>query len=291
MSCTVCLSLSPFQKMLPNIRVKTSLVRKWLYPGSIFFLLEITLTIGLYMSVDIPCDIQTEMRYPFWFINGIAYPPISLLQTFPSLSIEPGDNNLTVIVVNLDFNNTLFQCATSNRGRFVYGIPARLLIGMLIHYLLLTIEVPLASNESFFIKPMHYSWLSIARYFSYLLAMLAIPLTQSVLFFFCTIDLIRPETTGPLKNRITVNFQELEITENFVRIGWIFHGFCNPIMYIVQQYSSTGDIQDVKSTTLEQAMLPYDPSAYFRIDSSCSMGFTGTYYYNFIGRYIYHMDK
>ena len=83
---------------------------------------------GISENINIPCSLGRGVQAPFWFINDTAYELFSIPLHFPYIPRVDSFSQLTIPVVVLDFDNTLFQCAIIDENGLIRRGNAILLI-------------------------------------------------------------------------------------------------------------------------------------------------------------------
>ena len=71
---------------------------------------------GVSSNIIIPCSLGRGEEAPFWIINDIVYELFSV----PQYLIVESFSELTIRVVILDLNNTIFQCALYDENGVVH---------------------------------------------------------------------------------------------------------------------------------------------------------------------------
>ena len=66
---------------------------------------------GISININIPCNLGRGEGAPFWFINNTAYELFSIPLNFPYIPTVNSFSQLTIPMVVLELDNTLFQCA------------------------------------------------------------------------------------------------------------------------------------------------------------------------------------
>ena len=67
---------------------------------------------GVSTNINILCNLDRDEEAPFWFINNTAYELFSIPFDFPYIPTVNSFSQLTIPVVVLELDNTLFQCAS-----------------------------------------------------------------------------------------------------------------------------------------------------------------------------------
>ena len=76
--------------------------------------------VSIYTNINIPCNIGRGEEAPFWFINNTAYELFSIPLDFPYIPTVNSFSQLTIPVVVIDLNSTLFQCTSFGEDGLVH---------------------------------------------------------------------------------------------------------------------------------------------------------------------------